>query len=78
MKKTIKQKEIKYIKSLSDEDLKYNYSSIYWDCLGTRVDAMIERGYSIEDIREQEQYEKYQQELCDLYEDEMNLRGLKF
>lgn len=59
---------ISHYNSLSDEELEKEYYDSVFDCLGSDVDEMYERGYCIEDILERESYEKYLSEKCDILE----------
>lgn len=44
----------KWTDTLTDEELKEEYYKSMFDCLGSICDEMYERGYTIEDIKEQE------------------------
>lgn len=58
----------KWAGELSDKDLEKMYYDAIYDCLGSEVEEMYERGYDFVDITEQEKYEKYLGEKANVLE----------
>ena len=57
---------IKSVENLSNDDLKDLFYKCLYDCLGSDIDVMIELDYSLRDIQERRQYERYLSEKCSL------------
>ena len=66
MKSKEKNKIIRWAKTLSNEKLENEYYNAVYDSLGSQTEDMYEIGYDIQDIIEQENYEKYLGEKADL------------
>lgn len=68
---------VKWAKGLSDEELKDTYYDTVYDSLGTQTEAMYELGYDMQDIKEQEAFEKFLREKSDILENECLKRNIK-
>ena len=68
---------IKWADELSDKDLEDAYYDAVYDCLGSEIEEMYERGYDLIDIAEQEKCEKYLSEKANLLERLCMERGIK-
>ena len=77
MKKSERNKIIKLASVLSDEELEDKYYDLVYESLGSQTDAMYELGYDIVDIIEQQKYEKFIREECDLIGELCVKRGIK-
>lgn len=67
----------KWAGELSDKDLKDAYYDAVYDCLGSEMEEMYERGYDSVDIAEQERYEKYLSEKAAILERLCIERGIR-
>ena len=61
---------------LNDDQLLSEYHEQLLNTLGTQTDRMYELGYSMEDIKEREKFEKEMSEELHLYEECLNKRGI--
>ena len=77
MKKAEKNRLTKWARSLSNEELEQEYYNAVFDSLGSETEEMYEHGYDIQDIIEQEQYEKYLGEKSDILCKICGERGIK-
>ena len=77
MRKSERNKIIKWASVLSDEELEDKYYDLVYESLGSQTDAMYELGYDMADIIEQQKYEKFIREECDLIGDLCEKRGIK-
>ena len=77
MKKQEKDQIRKQVESLTDEQLEAEYYKAVYDCLGSQVDEMYERGYDMQDIIERDKYEAYLCEYADVLEAVCQERGIK-
>lgn len=68
---------VKWAKGLSDAKLESEYYDAVYDCLGTQTEAMYELGYDMQDIKEQEAFEKFLGEKSDILENECLKRNIK-
>lgn len=68
---------IKWADTLTDQELKSEYYAAVFDCLGSEVEEMYERGYEMSDILEREKFEKWLGEKSDLLEMLCEERGIK-
>lgn len=68
---------VKWAKGLSDEKLEEAYYDAVYDSLGTQTEAMYELGYDMQDIKEQETFEKFLREKSDILENECLKRNIK-
>ena len=59
---------IKYAESLTDKELEEKTIDALYDCLGTKTEAMYDLGYCMEDIKEQEESEKFLNDRYDILE----------
>ena len=72
-----KKKIKKELEKLSDEDLEKEYYKAVYDCLGSQVDEMYERGYDELDIIERIEYEEYLSDRADVIEEICYKRKMK-
>ena len=77
MKKSERNKIIKLASVLSDEELEGKYYDLVYESLGSQTDTMYELGYDMVDIIEQQKYEKFIREECDLIGELCEKRGIK-
>lgn len=77
MTKAEKNKIIKYVDSLSDEQLEIEYYRATFDSLGSQTEDMYELGYDIRDILEREEFEKYLRAYASVLENCCVKRGIK-
>jgi len=77
MTKTERKEFLEWTKGLSDEELEGAYYDAIYDCLGSVTEEMYELGYDIQDIKEQEDYEKFLRDKADLLENECSKRNIK-
>lgn len=77
MKKAEKNALIKWAKTLSNEELEKEYYKSVYDCLGSQVDEMYERGYDMRDIQEREKFEDYLCQKSDILEALCAERGIE-
>ena len=66
MKKKEKDEILNSVAFMSDTELKDYTRTALFDCQGSEVDIMIERGYEQIDIVERRKYEKYLSEKADI------------
>lgn len=78
MKAKDKNKIIEWANTLTDEQLeKEYYDCLFHECLGSQCETMLDLGYDIEDIKEQDKWERYSCEKCDILEHLCLQRGIK-
>lgn len=77
MTKAEKDYIIKWSCNLTDTELEDEYYDSVFDCLGSDVDEMYERGYDMVDIRERERYEDWLCQRSDVLEQLCLGRGIK-
>lgn len=77
MKKSEKNAIIKWIESLTDEELEKEYYDAVFDSLGSQTEQMYELGYDIRDIQERERHEKFLCQKSRLLEELCEKRGIK-
>lgn len=68
---------VRWIKALSDAELETEYYNAVYDSLGSQTEAMYELGYDMQDIKEQEAFEKFLREKSDILENECLKRNIK-
>lgn len=68
---------IKWINTLSDEQLEDEYYEAVFDSLGSVAEKMYDLCYDMRDIKEQEEYEKYRCEKADILGLLCEQRGIK-
>ena len=61
---------------MNDDQLLSEYHEQLLNTLGTQTDRMYELGYSMEDIKERERFEKEMSDELHLYEECLNKRGI--
>lgn len=76
MLKKDKQAIYEWAAGLNDEQLKKEWWDTISKTLGSQAEEMYERGYDIEDIREQQKIEKYYSEESELLENLCKKRGI--
>lgn len=57
---------IKWINTLSDEQLEDEYYEAVFGSLGSTAEKMYDLGYDMRDIKEQEEHEKYRHDKADI------------
>lgn len=67
----------KWAANLSDEELEQEYYNAVSDSLGSVTENMYDLGYDMQDIMEQEKFEKYLCSKADILEKECCKRGIK-
>ena len=77
MKTKQREKAYKRLAGMTDEEIERKYYDILFYTLGSEAEQMYEFGYDIADIKEQEKYEKYLSEYCDLIEECCKKRNIK-
>jgi hypothetical protein len=77
MTKAEKNQIIKWVNTLTNEELEKEYYDAAWNTLGSEAEEMYERGWEMQDILEREKYEKWLGEKCDLLEMLCEERGIK-
>ena len=77
MTKSERTKIIKWVNSLTDEELEEEYYRASWDTLGSQAEEMYEQGWDMQDIIEREEYEKHLGQIADLLESLCYGRGIK-
>jgi hypothetical protein len=77
MTKAEKNQIIKWVNTLTNEELEKEYYDAAWNTLGSEAEEMYERGWEMQDILEREKYEKWLGEKCDLLEKLCEERGIK-
>lgn len=68
---------IKWINTLSDEQLESEYYDSILDSLGSTAEKMYDLGYDMRDIKEQEEHEKYRHNKADILGWLCEQRGIK-
>ncbi len=68
---------IKWINTLSDEELENEYYDAIFDSLGSTAEKMYGLGYDMRDIKEQEEHEKYRCDKADILGWLCEQRGIK-
>lgn len=76
MRKEQKKQIKEEVKKLTNEQLEKEYYKAVYECLGSQVDEMYERGYDIRDIIERDKYETYLCERADVLEEICMERGI--
>ena len=77
MTKTERNQIIKWVNTLTNEELEKEYYHTVMDTLGSETEEMYECGWDIQDIIEREKFEKCLGERCDLLEKCCEERGIK-
>ena len=77
MTKSEKNKIIKWVSTLTDNELEKEYYRAVFDTLGSQAEAMYEQGWDMQDVIEREKYEKYLGQRADLLESLCYERGIK-
>ena len=77
MKKSEKNKILKWAEALTNEELERKYYDSVFASLGSEVEEMIERGYDMMDIKDRLEFEKYLIEKTDVLEMLCEERGIK-
>lgn len=77
MTKSERTQIIKWVNSLTDEELEEEYYRASWDTLGSQAEEMYERGWDMQDVIEREKYEKWMCQKADLLEQLCYERGIK-
>ena len=77
MTKAERNQIVKWASTVTNEELENEYYDSVYDCLGSDVDEMYERGYDMVDIREREEYEDWLCSRSDVLEQLCLGRGIK-
>ena len=77
MTKSERSQIIKWASTKTNEELEKEYYDSVFDCLGSEVDEMYERGWDMQDIIEREKYEKYLGQKSDILMRLCEERGIK-
>lgn len=77
MTKSERTQIIKWVNSLTDEEIEEEYYRASWDTLGSQAEEMYERGWDMQDVIEREKYEKWMCQKADLLEQLCYERGIK-
>ena len=77
MTKSERTQIIKWVNSLTDEELEEEYYRTSCDTLGSQAEEMYERGRDMQDVIEREKYEKWMCQKADLLEQLCYERGIK-
>ena len=77
MTKSERTQIIKWVNSLTDEELEEEYYRASWDTLGSQAEEMYECGWDMQDVIEREKYEKWMCQKADLLEQLCYERGIK-
>ena len=77
MTKSERNRIIMWASNLTNDELEKEYYDAAFDCLGSDVDEMYERGYDMADIKEREQYEDWLCHRADILEELCYGRGIK-
>ena len=77
MTKSEKNLIIKWVNTLTDDELEEEYYRAACDTLGSQAEKMYERGWDIQDIIEREKFEKWLMRKADLLEQLCYERGIK-
>ena len=77
MTKSAKNQIIKWVNTLTNEELEKEYYNAVLDTLGSEVEEMYERGWDMQDIIEREKFEKWLRERSHLLEKCCEERGIK-
>ena len=77
MTKSERTQIIKWVNSLTDEELEEEYYDAAFDTLGSQAEAMYERSWDRQDIIERAKYEKWLCQKADLLEQLCYERGIK-
>lgn len=77
MTKSERNQIIKWVNTLTDEELEKEYYHAVYDTLGSESEIMYERGYDMQDIIEREKYEDWLDQKCDLLERLCYDRGIE-
>ena len=72
-----KRQFVQWAKSLTDEQLESEYYKLVIESLGSQTEEMYELGYDIQDIIEQENYERILIKKTEILESICELRGIK-
>ena len=68
MTKSEKNEIIKWVNTLTDEELEETYYDAVFESLGSQAEEMYEQGWDMQDIIEREEYEKHLGQIADLLE----------
>lgn len=77
MTKAERNQIVKWASAVTNEELEDEYYDSVFDCLGSDVDEMYERGYDMQDIREREEFEDWLCQKSDVLEQLCYERGIK-
>ena len=77
MTKKEKNDIIRWVNTLTNEQLEKEYYDSVMDCLGSEAEEIYERGWDMQDILERERFEKWLGEKSDLLEKLCEERGIK-
>lgn len=77
MTKSEKNQIIKWVNTLTNDELEEEYYRAAWETLGSEAEEMYERGWDMQDIIEREKYEKWLGQRADLLESLCYERGIK-
>ena len=77
MTKSEKNEIIKWVNTLTDEELEETYYDAVFESLGSQAEEMYEQGWDMQDIIEREKYEKWMCQKADLLEQLCYERGIK-
>lgn len=77
MTKSEKNSIIKWVTTLTDDELEKEYYDAVFDTLGSQAEEMYERGWNMQDIIEREKFEKWLCQKSDLLEQLCYERGIK-
>lgn len=68
MTKSEKNSIIKWVSTLTDDELEKEYYDAVFDTLGSQAEEMYERAWDMQDVIEREKYEKWLGQKADLLE----------
>ena len=68
---------IKWVSTLTDDELEKEYYDAVFDTLGSQAEEMYERGWNMQDVIEREKYEKWLGQKVDLLETLCQERDIK-
>ena len=77
MTKSERNQIIKWVSTLTDDELEKEYYRAVMDTLGSQAEAMYEQGWDMQDVIERNEYEKWLDQKCDLLERLCCERGIE-
>ena len=77
MTKSERTQIIKWVNTLTEEELEKENYRTSWDTLGSQAEAMYEQGWDMQDVIEREKFEKWLGQKADILEMLCYQRGIK-